>query len=96
MRSGGKPIRGGLIVARADDLGLVELRHREMYHRREAARDAERCAKEGDIVSAVEDLMMKAGMRDQCARLDGLGLSFRWSLRRVMARTFAKRRGLDG
>lgn len=81
-------------MARVDDLSIAERRHRERYHTRAAIAEAERCAELGSIQVALEELVRAAGVRDQTARLDGLGYSFRDSLRRVLAGAFAQRRGL--
>lgn len=82
-------------MVEADVLSGEEGKLRGAMHRAQAIRDACLCAERRETGVALAELLRIAGLRDECARLDGLGLEFRYALRRAMADEFAKRRGLD-
>lgn len=81
-------------MGESDRLTEHERRTRGATHRAEAIRNASLCADRRDTRVALSELLRSAGLCDESARLDGLGLEFRYSLRGAMADEFVRRRGL--
>jgi len=79
-------------VARADQLTGAERKRRECYWQNRAKVDVMMSAEEEDERVALDLLLRSWQLKEQCCRMDGLGLQFRFTLRMLMAKWFLEGR----